>query len=310
MPLLLNDIFDTVRELLGGWEEAELEVRFPDTRIYKHYKRFKRELSKVLKQGEISVASVSVASGSNSVYLGNGERHIAGVYYTDSAGDLIEITPASREFIIAAEGVYGTDTADYPTHYWPEAIGTTYKTGTATIVHDSSVYSTLSAMTTAISSDDVGKQITILGVNYTIRSYISTSSCTVYSNATLPVAGTGVTWVINGGMKLCLYPQPTTALTLTIQGEGEPIYETVAYDSDNMLATDVYSTIPGIFEDSCIEYLVWQCKRSAEEFDERREMIAEAQYEKATMEARRRWGMVAPASFWQKNNAVGQGPLE
>jgi len=76
-----------------------------------------------------------------------------------------------------------------------------------------------------------------------------------------------------------------------------------------MLTTDIQSTVPEIFEDACLEYLTWQCKRSAEEFDERREAVAQAQYNDAMHKAKQRWGMVAPASFWMKNNKAGVGPL-
>ena len=309
MSLLINDLFDTVREYLGGWEEAELKVRFPDSRIYKHYKHFKRELSKVLKQGELSVSSLVVAAGDDGAYLGTGDRKIKDVFLTDSSSNLIKMIPTTRDYINAAGGTYTEDEYGYPVYYWVEAIAGAEKTGTATIVHNSTEYSTLSSMTTAIAATDVGKQISILDVNYTIRSFVSTSSCTVYSRGTLPVAGTGVTWTIRTGTTVCLYPRPTSAVTITIQGEGEPEYETVAYDSDGMLTTDIQSTVPEIFEDACLEYLTWQCKRSAEEFDERREAVAQAQYNDAIYKARQRWGMVAPASFWIKNNKAGVGPL-
>jgi hypothetical protein len=304
MALLLTEMFDEVRELIGGELEAELEVRFPDSRIYKHYKHFKRELAKSLKQAELSVSSVTVPIASNFANLGLGDRHIVAAYLV-AGTTWTELTPATAEYIKQATGQFNKDTGA-PTHYWVEMAGTSAKVGTATVAHTSAVYSTLSSLTgDAIASTDIGKYMTIAGLNYLIL-----STTTVASNGTLPLAGTGVAWTINSHQQLVVYPQPTTAATIILQGSGVPVYEPVAYDSDGMLSTAVQSTIPELFEDACIEYMLWRIKRSAEEFTEQREMIAEAQYEKAIMAAKRRWGMVCPTSFWMKNNKAGVGPLE
>lgn len=305
----VNEIFKEVREMLGGWEEAELDVRFPDTRLWPGYKQFKGLLADFYHLDNLSVSSVTIQAGTNSVSLGNGERRIAGAFRTETDGTLTRITPMTRELLIASDGLLGTDTGT-PSYYWVEPALAAEKSGTCTVVHTSSVYSTISAMTgTALVASDVGRQITVAGANYTIRTYISGTSCTVYSNGSLPVAGTGVAYSVNSFMQFVVYPQPTASTVFVLQGNGDPVEEALVFDSDNMIDGTHNATIPRIFGQACVEYMTYRCMRSAEEFTEQREAIQEAKFEREFTKAKRKWGMLVPKNFWIRNNVCDQEEL-